>query len=253
MMAYRDPKQTFPLATSLQHMSEYKILISSPRPYFAEIPYALWGEVNYDSEGDCKRPTDQNWAELEVTNRESQQKVVTTSTNNEFQIESDAPEIAARTAVYLLERCSGKIIGDDPRGNVGHWSYNEARGRTARVRAEFPRPELKPFDSDLFWGSWKWVGWFATEFTWVGRWIMNSLLVNDTRAVYLCIDWLKQPPVHPDQRAALRYALKALTGRQFLTDKEWIKWYEGGWFQSSGKKIYPVPDLDKWLADLKRG
>jgi hypothetical protein len=82
---------------------------------------------------------------------------------------------------------------------------------------------------------------------------MNSLLVKDTRAVCLCIDWLKQPPVHPNQSAALRYALKFLTGKEFLTDEEWIKWYEGGLFRSAGKKVYPEPDFDQWLADLKRG
>lgn len=234
-------------------MSKYQILVESPRPYFAEIPYALWGEVNYDSEGDCKRPTDRNWAEFELTNRESRQRTFISSTNNEFKIESDEQEIAARTTLYLLNRCSGTIIGDDPREKAGDWSYPDAQKRTARVRAEFPRPELKPFDSQLFWGSWKWVGWYASEFTWVGRWIMNSLLTKDTRAVCLCIHWLKQPPVHPDQSAALRYALKSLTGKEYGTDKEWIEWYEGGLFQIAGKQDYPEPDFDQWLVELKRG
>lgn len=234
-------------------MSKYKILIVSPRPYFAEIPYALWGEVNYDSEGDCKRPTDQNWTEFELTNRESRQRVYITSNRNEFEIESDELQLAARTAVYLLEGCDGKLIGDDPRENIGDWSYAEAQERTTRVRSEFPRQELKPFDSSLFWGSWKWVGWYASEFTWVGRWIMNSLLVKDTRAVFLCIQWLKQPPAHPYQSAALRHAIKLLTGKKYRTDKEWIKWYEGGLFQTAGKQSYPEPDFDKWLVELKRG
>jgi hypothetical protein len=39
-------------------MPTFDLFITDPRPYFAEIPYALWGEVNYDSEGDCGRPTD---------------------------------------------------------------------------------------------------------------------------------------------------------------------------------------------------
>jgi hypothetical protein len=234
-------------------MSKYKILIESPRPYFAEIPYALWGEVSYDSEGDCKRPTDRNWTALELRNRETREEVIISSAKNGFEIEADEPEIAARAAVYLLESCSGKIVGDDPRANVGDWSFAEAQGRTARVRSEFPRPELVPFDSILFWGSWKWVGWFASDFTWVGRWIMNSLLAKDTRAVFLCIQWLKGPPVHPEQSAALRYALKSLTGKEHRTDKEWIKWYEGGLFRAAGKQTYPQPDFDAWMADLKRG
>jgi hypothetical protein len=40
-----------------------------PLPFFAEYPYYLWGEVNYDSEGDCKRPTDRAWTRLELANR----------------------------------------------------------------------------------------------------------------------------------------------------------------------------------------
>jgi hypothetical protein len=232
-------------------MSKYKILVESSRPYFAEIPYALWGEVNYDSEGDCKRPTDQNWTQFELTNQESRQRVFITGIKNEFEIESDESQLAARTAIFLLQRCSGKIIGDDPRANVGNWSYAEAQERTVRIRSEFPHPELKPFDSNRLCGSWKWVGRYASEFTWVGRWIMNSLLVKDTRAVFLCIQWLKQPPVHLDQSVALRYALNFLTGKEYKTDKEWIKWYEGNLFQTAGKKIYPEPDFDEWLVELK--
>lgn len=233
-------------------MTKFRILIGSPRPYFAEIPYALWGQVNYDSEGDCVRPTDQNWHEFELENRETRKRVVIFGGNNEFEIESEDTEIAARTCVYLVERCSGKILGDDPQHLVGNWSFPEAQQRTARVRSEFPHSELKPFDSHLFWGSWKWVGWFATDFTWVGRWIMNSLLTKDTRAISLCIQWLKQPPVHSDQSAALRHALKILTGIEHRTDKGWIRWYEGSFFRSGTKQIYPEPDFNQWLSDLKQ-
>jgi hypothetical protein len=233
-------------------MTAYNFLLDAPRPYFAEIPYALWGQVNYDSEGDCKRPTDQEWMSLELTHRDSRQRVVVTSSGNEFRAESDEAEIAARAACYLLERSAGTIVGHDPRQHIGNWSYAEAYAGTARIRAEFPRPELKPFDSHLFWGSWKWVGWFATDFTWVGRWIMNSVLTRDTRAVCLCIDWLKAPPVHPDQSAALRSALQTLTDRNYDTDQEWISWYEGGLFRTPGRKLYPEPDFEAWLAELKR-
>ena len=233
-------------------MTVYKFLLDSPRPYFAEIPYALWGEVNYDSEGDCKRPTDQGWTCLELTHRDSRQRVVVTSSGNHFEAESAEAEIAARTAYYLLERSSGTTVGNDPRQDVGDWSYAEAYARTSRIRAEFPRPELQPFDSHLFWGSWKWVGWYATDLTWVGRWIMNSVLTHDTRAVYLCIDWLKASPGYPDQSSALRYALQVLTGRKYDTDKEWIGWYKGGLFRTPGRKLYPQPDFDAWLAELKR-
>jgi len=234
-------------------MPKYKIIIESPRPYFAEIPYALWGEVNYDSEGDCKWPTDRSWTEIYLTNRESRQSVHISSIENAFEVESIDTQLAARAATYLLERCSGKNIGINPKAKIGNWSYVKAEKKTIRIRSEFPRPELKPFDLKLFWGSWKWVGWYATEFTWVGRWIMNSILVKDTRAVFLCIQWLKQPPVHPEQSAALRYALNLLTSKNYRTNKDWIKWYEGGLFRAGAKQNYPEPDFDKWLIEMKGG
>ena len=116
-------------------MTKFRILIESPRPYFAEIPYALWGQVNYDSEGDCVQPTDQNWHEFELENRETGQRVFILGQNKEFDIESKDPEIAARTCIYLLERCSGRILVDDPQRQVGNWSFIEAQQRTARVRS----------------------------------------------------------------------------------------------------------------------
>jgi hypothetical protein len=224
------------------------LTIGQPRPYFAEIPYYLWGEANYNSEGDCRQPTDQQWTWFELRNRENREQVTITSKASQFHIESDKPELAARSALFLIERSKAMVEGQDLHRLSGSWSHLDALARTRRVRAEFPRPELKPFDSMLFWGSWKWVGWFATDFTWVGRWIMNSLLMRDTRAVNLCVEWLRQGTVHQDQGAALRYALNSLTQRSFLTDMDWIRWYD-----ARGHVEYPAPDFDAWLAELKRG
>ena len=38
-------------------------------PFFAEAPYFLWGEVNYESEGNCRRPTNRSlwWASHQHT------------------------------------------------------------------------------------------------------------------------------------------------------------------------------------------
>jgi hypothetical protein len=113
---------------------------------------------------------------------------------------------------------------------------------------EFEKPELQPFNvGHLFWGSWKWVGWFATDFTWVGRWIMHSVVTNDPRAVNLCIEWLRSGTVAEQQSQALRYALNRLTGRSFATDKEWVEWYDKG----GGFREYPEPDFNQWYAELK--
>jgi hypothetical protein len=232
--------------------TSFTLIIDKPRPYFAEIPYALWGEVNYDSDGDCKHPTDQDWTCLQLTNRETDQQLEITSAQNEYRIESEEPPLAAQATAFLKERTSATVRGDPPGSWVGSWTYVEANARTDRVRAEFPRPELKPFDHHYFWGSWKWVGAFATEYTWTGRWIMNSLLTQDKRAVFLCIHWLKAPPTDPIQSAALRYALGVFTGLNFNSDNEWIAWYEGSLLRSGGRKLYPEPDLKAWHEDLKR-
>lgn len=81
---------------------------------------------------------------------------------------------------------------------------------------------------------------------------MNSVLTHDTRAVYFCIYWLKEGTAHPDQSSALRHALNILTGKNYQSDAEWIKWYEGGFLKKGGQVRYPEPDIDAWLEDLKR-
>lgn len=226
---------------------QYKLVVSSPRPYFAEFPYALWGEVNYDSDGNCKRPTDQEWTELELRHRDTDENVEITGSGQEFSVESENPALAARATIFFAERSGATIIGDAPQPYTGAWSYSSAYAVTSRIRAEFPRKELIPFDSHLFWGSWKWVGWYSTDFTWVGRWIMNALLMHDTRAVSLCIDWLKAGTLNPNRSVALRHALQLLTTQHFPSDQEWILWYENG----TGHELYPEPDFLAWLNELK--
>lgn len=98
-----------------------------------------------------------------------------------------------------------------------------------------------------FSGSWKWVGWFATEFTWVGRWITYSVVTGDTRAVNLCACWLRDGTAGEPQSEALRYALGSLSGRSFATDQEWVQWY----FDGGGIREYPEPGFKRWHADLK--
>jgi hypothetical protein len=80
----------------------------------------------------------------------------------------------------------------------------ERPARAAVIAREFERSELDLFDSLVFWGSWKWIGWFATDFTWVGRWIMLSVVTKDVRAVNLCIEWIRDRhfPSTPSRCAA---------------------------------------------------
>lgn len=228
-------------------MTTQRICLSEARPFFAEMPYYLWGQVNYDSEGDCRSPTDRAWRWLELTNRETGESLEIGEREGVWEITGEDP-LAARAALFMVSRSRGQWIGAPPDQELRGWDHDRAAGRADQVRTEFERPELKPFDvGHLFWGSWKWIGWFGTEFTWVGRWIMDSVIQRDTRAVNLCIHWLREGTVSERQSHALWYALNLFTGKEFPTDEEWVHWYD----QGGGVQQYPEPDIHRWYEELR--
>ena len=139
-------------------------------------------------------------------------------------------------------------MGANPPPRLGDWDHAVASARAAAVAREFANDLLAPFAVDhAFWGSWKWIGWFGTEFTWVGRWIMDAVVRNDPRAVQPCVGWLRDGTASESQSAALRYALRRLTGLTHASDAEWVAWYERG-----GTREYPEPSIDAWYEDLKK-
>lgn len=231
-------------------MARYQLVLQTPRPYFAEVPYYLWGTVNYKSDGDCKCPTDQNWTWLELRNRDTQDEIEI-STEKDRWLVCGEDSIAARAASFLCSRCGAIPEGCSPADNVGVWDHDSAMQKAQRVAQEFSSPPLQPFDSHWFWGSWKWIGWFATDLTLCGRLIMLSVLKNDSRGVPLCVGWLKDGTVSEEQSKALRYALNHLTGTEFETDREWVRWYFGSIFTKGHKDKYPEPDFNAWFAELK--
>jgi hypothetical protein len=230
-------------------MAAFRLEVERPFPYFAEIPYYLWGQVNYDSEGDCKRPTDREWTWMYLRHRGTQEVIEVKEADGTWLIEGNG-ESTARLALFLVQR-SGATPAAGPIEVGTNWDHGAALVRASRVSSEFEQPVLAPFDSHLFWGSWKWIGWFATEFTWVGRWIMHSVVRNDRRAIPLCIDWLKASPRFPEQEIALCYAVQRLSGEPARSRNEWVRWYEGGWFSKGAKERYPEPDIASWITELK--
>jgi hypothetical protein len=145
-------------------MPAYRLQPGKARPYFAEVPYYVWGEVNYDSEGDCARPRDRNWTSLELTKRDTDEWVtIATTAEGPWEVNGDGAA-AARACSFLVER-SGALPMDGPLPTDPDWDHGAASRRAAAVAREFEASELALFDSHLFWGSWKWIGWFASEFT----------------------------------------------------------------------------------------
>jgi hypothetical protein len=213
-------------------------------PFFPELPYWLWGEVNYNSEGDCKKPTDINWHSIELRNRDTKASISIERTNTEIKIQSDTLELI-NPIIDLINYTNSKAV--DTNKYSGHIK------RTRRIREEFSNNALEPFDNHYFWGSWKWVGWFATDFTWVGRWILNSLHNKDKRGVNLCATWLNDRKLPAIQEKALIYGINTLCNMTLKDKSDFDKWWKGGFFNRklSGKLLYTDPDFDKWLIDLK--
>jgi hypothetical protein len=223
--------------------------LTNPGPYFAELPYYVWGQVNYDSDGDCKRPTDRQWTWIYLEHRSTGEIIEVNQEDRTWLLQGN-DETAARLALFFVARCGATSVPEPTAVGAG-WDHAVALLRASWVAREFEQPVLAPFDSNFFWGSWKWIGWYATDCTWVGRWIMHSLVRNDSRAIPLCIDWLKSPPRFPQQEAALCYAVERLSGEPARRGHEWVRWYEGGWFSTGAKVRYPPPNIDAWFAELK--
>ena len=116
----------------------FKITIEQPKPYFAEIPYAVWGDVNYESIGDCEFPTDSKWTFLRIYNRETDQIILIEDVNNELIIQSTDNQIAVQTTHFLIERCDAKLLeGSLNQTEVGLWTYLKAQKKALIYALKF--------------------------------------------------------------------------------------------------------------------
>ena len=143
-------------------MPEYQLRISGARPFFAELPYYVWGRVNYDSDGDCSTPLDRAWTKMELTNRDTDESLEVWSRGDEWTVSGPDPA-AARLTYFLANRCDAQMIGREPGAHLGDWDHGAASERAAAVARQFGNDALAPFAVDhAFWGSWKWIGWYGS-------------------------------------------------------------------------------------------
>jgi len=224
--------------------------VGPPRPYFAELAYYLWGEVNYDSEGNCTKPTDQKWTRIYLMNRLTREKLLMGGEGRDWEIRGGDAQTVSRLAMFFAERC-GAVVDRSELSAGADWDHAAAMARTARVRREFEQPVLRLFDNHWFWGSWKWVGWFASDLTEVGRWIMHSLVRNNPRGIPLCIHWMEHAHMRY-QQPALCFALKRLSGEPSRPPWQWVAWYNGTWFKKGANRRYPMLSYEAITADLKQ-
>ncbi len=225
--------------------------LSGIPPYFAEIPYYVWGDINYDSDGDCKFPTDRTWDWLELRHRKTDEWLEI-SRENAFWTILGSGSGAERVVRYLAERCDGEVSGGHASNDTA-WNHSSGVQRAAHVIRVFADSRLAPLDRMVFFGGWKWISHFATEFTWVYRYMIHSVLHNDKRIVPVCVDVLQQVDMTENIRSGIQYVLAQLTGLSFHKDRDWKRWYQRGTNgREKGKRLYPKPDIQEWYDDLKQ-
>ena len=189
-------------------------------PYFAVLPYYLWGEVNYNSDGDCLNPLDRMWTYLDVYDRSNK--------SNYFVINV----IKNRTKLIV------KGDGDSVKKIYEFFSNSpneKAMKRVLAVNYCFEHPAVKKFNNHTFWGSWKWIGTMSSDFTITGRWIMLDAMRNSTQGVWVASSWLSHAKINniQEQVIALSMHIKEVCSLSGLSDR---KYYE--------------PDSDEWENDL---
>ena len=198
---------------------------ASPLHFFAEYPYFAWGEVDYDSDGDCERPTDRNWTSLLLTNRETRErlKILKASGSSRpaiFGVAGTNPE-SIRLAAYLtVLRTGGAIVEVEPEGEIYAADLDrvitvpaERLEDVERIRKMFLNPALAPLDSHAWWGGWKWCSDFCTDATSGLRMTMKA--VEEGKASPEIIAWLRKWWDNPPQRhhrEGVRHAIRVLTG-----------------------------------------
>ncbi len=226
---------------SLIHEYEHTLRVklgNSPLPFFAEYPYFLWGEVNYDSEGDCKKPTDRSWEFLFLDHRDNEGddleiRKVKGEKAQIYKIEG-ANLKSVRLATYLtILRTEGYIIGSNSSHKISASELEKEIDKldkrladAEQIRTMFLNPVLAPFDSRGWWGGWKWCGDRATEFTMGLRFTMKAVTEQDADQEFInhLYDWWNEPP-QPFHREGVRYAIKTLTGKEPMKRNFLMRWF----------------------------
>src|SRR5262245_24881079 len=114
-------------------MATYRLEPGKSRPYFAEVPYYLWGEVNYDSDGDCEKPRDRSWKELYLEHRGTRERVsITVDDDGAWLVNGEDPA-ASRAALFLAHRCGARLRPGQTPAAGDDWNHDAAFERAAEV------------------------------------------------------------------------------------------------------------------------
>jgi len=209
-------------------------------PVFAEYGAFCWGEVDYESRGDCGRPTDRGWSWLEVRARAGGERLLVfrpepAETSPGFPHPLRVEAASSRLAwlgVYMTMRRVPSVAWLRRRGHmIGYGALADqllvgedvdARWeRAGGVRAQFGLETLRAYDSMDWWGGWKWTGAFSSPSAWPLRRVMHAVASRDTSALGPIVEALERD----ERREGHLHALQTLAGRTFVSDDEWRAWW----------------------------
>lgn len=147
-------------------MYKSSILIEKGKlPFFAEYAHYLWGIVNYDSEGNCEKPTDRQWTYLYVENRANQEFIeIFISNENCFEIEGNNKDIVNKSIKLTEYRRDNNFVK----------TFDEFK-LADEIHEMFINPKLAIFDKMRWWCGWKWNKLYCTDFSYTFRYIMNAV------------------------------------------------------------------------------
>jgi hypothetical protein len=228
-------------------------------PYFAEVAAFCWGNVDYAATADAQYPTDREWRHLRLENRATGERLDCAPAGESrrrpvLAVRAGTPTLAARATYFLLWRTDGRASAppgdaleapDEFLRRLGDWDVAAAIARSLRVRNEFGRVELMPFDNQSFWNAWKWAGAWATPDVQAVRLLMHAVLRKDRRGIPLAIHLLRPGPPAA-QAEAFTSALARLTGLDLPTPAAWLQWYD-----QTGHASYPPPDWVAWQHEAQ--
>ncbi|MBI2930836.1 MAG: hypothetical protein HYY16_04230 [Planctomycetes bacterium] len=215
-------------------------------PFFAEFALFCWGPVDYESQGDCARPTDRRWSWLELRGRAGQDRVLVFKQEHPeapekfphpLRVQATSSRLVWLAAYFAMRstpalaflRRRGHMTGFGALGEqlLGDVNLEDRWERGRPLRGQFESEVLRPFDSMAWWGGWKWYGDFASAGSLPLRRIMRAVLADD-RSVLPQVLAAVEEGIAPERREGYLHAARQLTGASFSTEEECLEWWRRG-------------------------
>lgn len=132
-----------------------------PMPFFQEIAAVAWGERAFDSEGDCRWPTDREWTELWVRPRAGAGACLSIAPRDdaagELQIVKEHDQDGRLAAALIAIRTPGNVIDlfgrtvAVPELVLGIDDFDQRMARADEIQRALQAPDFRPWWPASLW------------------------------------------------------------------------------------------------------